>query len=371
LESSHAERHAKVSVSLLGPNTGVAEGEVTASFLGPFVGFHHQALAIAVFWPGGKGNVGHGTSAGCNHTSRAPDQECWLGEGTFLGLGVQLKYPIDLSPAPYSVVASGVSLLPQRVVFPFSLINVPVESRPTLPQALNEIIPGWVLTDNLYMLKRAEAKFRVRDHARGGNFDFEVFRPATVERMRDACRLLTVVAHSTDVYTECDLPGLGKNFMSEANRLRALRVYRTFIRLYSLRALLTRLRSARLVEGRPELLLQTASPDSRWEHARRLLIGELGVHDVCLALRELPELLEQEARAVERSKTRDDERGRRIIADYGDVHVSADRDPVVRDCWDEARRLQMEIKGLLCSLEYRPVRTAPRIAPAANISSVR
>src|SRR5262245_44279591 len=38
-EHSHAERHGKVTGSLLGPNTAVAAGEVTASLVGPFVGF--------------------------------------------------------------------------------------------------------------------------------------------------------------------------------------------------------------------------------------------------------------------------------------------------------------------------------------------
>ena len=50
-EHSHAERHGKVTESILGPNSGIAEGECTASLCGPFVGFHHQALLIAAFWP--------------------------------------------------------------------------------------------------------------------------------------------------------------------------------------------------------------------------------------------------------------------------------------------------------------------------------
>jgi hypothetical protein len=41
-EHSDAERHAKLLDSILGPNSGVAEGEVTSCLVGPFVGFHHQ-----------------------------------------------------------------------------------------------------------------------------------------------------------------------------------------------------------------------------------------------------------------------------------------------------------------------------------------
>ncbi|MBI3322433.1 MAG: DUF4954 family protein [Candidatus Omnitrophica bacterium] len=112
-EHSHVERHGKVTHSLLGPNTGVAEGEVTSALLGPFVGFHHQSLLIAAFWPEGKGNVGYGANVGSNHTAKAPDQEIWPGEGTFFGLGVNIKFPSDLTGSPYTIIASGVASHPR------------------------------------------------------------------------------------------------------------------------------------------------------------------------------------------------------------------------------------------------------------------
>ena len=62
--------------------------QVTSCLVGPFVGFHHQALLIACFWPSGKGNIGYGANVGSNHTLKAPDQELWPGEGLFFGLGV-------------------------------------------------------------------------------------------------------------------------------------------------------------------------------------------------------------------------------------------------------------------------------------------
>src|SRR3712207_7220929 len=46
--------------------------------------------------------------AGSNHTSRAPDQEFRPGEGLFLGLGVNIKFPSDFRGSPYSVIACGV-----------------------------------------------------------------------------------------------------------------------------------------------------------------------------------------------------------------------------------------------------------------------
>jgi hypothetical protein len=57
-------RQARLSESVLGPNTEVAQGEVTASFLGPFVGFHHQSLLIAAWWPKRPGQCRFRRSSG-------------------------------------------------------------------------------------------------------------------------------------------------------------------------------------------------------------------------------------------------------------------------------------------------------------------
>src|SRR5262249_3393084 len=43
-EHSFVDSQGQLIKSLLGPNSGVAAGEVRASLLGPFVGFNHQAL---------------------------------------------------------------------------------------------------------------------------------------------------------------------------------------------------------------------------------------------------------------------------------------------------------------------------------------
>lgn len=141
-DCSHVERHGIVMSAVLGPNTSIAEGEVSSSFVGPFVGFHHQALLIASFWPQGKGNVGYGANVGSNHTLKAPDQELFPGEGVFFGLGCNIKFPSNFVEAPYSVVATAVSTLPQKVTMPFALINTPGHVIPTLSPAINEISPG-------------------------------------------------------------------------------------------------------------------------------------------------------------------------------------------------------------------------------------
>lgn len=143
-EYVHVERHGVVLSSFIGPNTSVAEGEVTSSFVGPFVGFHHQALLIASFWPQGKGNVGYGANVGSNHTLKAPDQELFPGEGVFFGLGCNIKFPTNFVHAPYSVIATAVTTLPQRLAMPFALINTPGHVIPSLSPAINEISPGYI-----------------------------------------------------------------------------------------------------------------------------------------------------------------------------------------------------------------------------------
>ena len=82
-----------------------------------------------------------------NHTSKAPDQEIRPGEGVFFGLGTCIKFPANYQKAAYSVIATGVCALPQKVEFPFALINTPGESITGLSPAINEISPGWLLSD--------------------------------------------------------------------------------------------------------------------------------------------------------------------------------------------------------------------------------
>ncbi|MCI0703748.1 MAG: DUF4954 family protein, partial [Planctomycetia bacterium] len=123
LEQCAVDRFGKVTESVIGPNSAIGGAEVTASLVGPFVGCHHQGLLIAARWPAGRGNLGYGAGVGCNHTSRAPDQEAILGEGLFIGLGARIQYPADFHRSPYSVIASGANLPPQSLAFPFSLVR--------------------------------------------------------------------------------------------------------------------------------------------------------------------------------------------------------------------------------------------------------
>ncbi|HUV38749.1 MAG TPA: DUF4954 family protein [Planctomycetota bacterium] len=345
-EHSHVERHGKVTQSILGPNTGVAEGEVTASLCGPFVGFHHQSLLIAAFWPEGKGNVGYGANVGSNHTSKAPDQELWPGEGMFFGLGTNIKFPSDFTRAPYTIIASGVATLPQKVTFPFALINSPAENYEGISPAYNEIMPAWVLSDNIFTIRRNEGKYKARNKARRTEFIFDVFRPAVVDLMLDARKRLANPAEPKELYTDRDISGLGKNYLLEQDREKAVETYTFYIRYYALLGLKREVEKS--AKGALTNLLTASGGEARWRHERKILVDEFG-RDAKLAdlLQVLSDTVEQIAVETQTSKEKDDVRGARVIDDYAHAHAPAAEDKFVKQTWAETRALQAEIKTLI------------------------
>ncbi len=395
-EYSQVERHGKVLSSIIGPNTTIAEGEVTSSLVGPFVGFHHQALLIGVVWPEGKGNVGYGCNCGSNHTGKAPDQEFWPGEGMFLGLGVNVKYPGCFTEAPYTIVATGTDLPPQRVAFPFSLItastnprkqllnqmgevgqlgpahsleqesfHVPggekffLESRNEkgflfqrcslygevdLLSQMNEIIPAWVLRNNLFAIKRNERKFKSRDKSFRTPIEYRILR-ADIVRMMITARTQLQGLGGKDFYTgDRDLPALGKNYMTDHSRREAIETYSFHIQFFALEGLFQRL----LVSGRiSPTLLKRPSANAEWEFQRQLLHKE-GLQgspeELLLSYLDRLKIISNEVRE---SKARDDHRGIRIIPDYADHHVLAVENPFVLEFRAEVDGIEEQVLDLL------------------------
>jgi len=348
-EHSHAERHGKVTGSILGPNSGVAEGECTASLCGPFVGFHHQSLLIAAFWPEGKGNVGYGANVGSNHTSKAPDQEIWCGEGTFFGLGVNIKFPSDFTKSPYSIIATAVNALPQRVEFPFSLINSPADRYDVVSPAYNEIMPGWVLSDNIYTVKRNEGKYIKRNKAKRSQFVFEVFRPDIIDLMIDARKRLEV-KEKKKIYTDKDVKGLGKNYMLEASRVSGIEAYTFYIKYYALLGLKKAVAKFFAEGKKVDDILEKKSDCPRWEHERAILKAELPNNDIKANLKLLAEMQEEIAKSTQVSKEKDDKRGARTIKDYSLAHKPASEDGFVKETWKLTNETKAEIEELLKKL---------------------
>ncbi|OPL18921.1 MAG: hypothetical protein AVO35_03040 [Candidatus Aegiribacteria sp. MLS_C] len=298
-EASMVEKHGKLTASYLGPNSVLGEGEITSSLAGPFTACHHQALLIAARWPEGRGNIGYGANVGSNHTSRLPDQEIRPGEGMFFGLACSVKFPADFHRAPYSIIATGVTTLPQRVEFPFSLICEPFRRIDGVPPAWNQIIPGWVLSDNMFAVLRNDAKYRERNRAvHWKPPDAGIVRAETVQLMLDALDRLDV-EETRSHYTEDQIPGLGRNFLTEEHRLAAVRTYRFHADLFA---------------------LETMDSPSATEMDRQLSESVMGSRYSGYSRSRLEELRssmrEDLARSVEESRSRDHRRGVSIIDDY-------------------------------------------------------
>ncbi|MCK5786458.1 MAG: DUF4954 family protein [Candidatus Sabulitectum sp.] len=222
-ECAVVERHGKLTDSFLGADSVLGEGEVTACVVGPLTGIHHQSLLIAAMWPGGRGNIGYGADIGSNHTSRLPDQEIRPGTGQFFGLSTSVKFPADFSGSPFTIIATGLTTLPQRVAFPFSLITLPHKRPDDVPDGWCRLIPGWMLSENLYSVLRNSWKYRDRVRAVHTSVDTSVFSERVLEQVRDARERL-------EHYSGSQIPGAGKNFITEDDRLKGIEAYRKCLR---------------------------------------------------------------------------------------------------------------------------------------------
>ena len=344
---STVEKHANVADSIIGSNSVIGEGEVTACLIGRFLGAHHQSLLIAAIWPEGKGNVGYGAKIGSNHTGKTANQEIRPGEGTFFGLGCNIKFPSNFSQAPYSIFATGIDTLPQKLEMPFSLINSRSAIVRDLSPAYNEIMPGWVLGYNLYMIKRNEKKYERRNKERKTKLNFAILRPEIIEMMINARNILSSITSERPFYTDVDIPGIGKNYLLNANRKDGIKIYDLHIRYYALRGLFAQIRDGRNIDG----IFDTETDHAVWEHQRNLLNQIANdKKEVKSLLEELIEMEETMAYEVQYSKEKDDKRGTRIIPDYLEAHPPAASDPFIIETWEEANRLKGEVKEILSRL---------------------
>jgi hypothetical protein len=326
-DHSGAMRHGKVTSSVLGPNTEISEGEVTSSLAGPFTGFHHQSLLIAALWPEGKGNVGYGANVGSNHTGKAPDQEIRCGEGVFFGLASSIKFPANFQESPYSVIATAVSASPQRVAFPFSLINSPSHSDGGIPMSHNEISPGWVLAAAAYMVQRNRIKFTKRNHSKRMRIEAEPLRVHII-RMMVRAREALMAASGKEFYTEKDIDGLGANYMTERGRKSGIETYTFYIHHFIQRSLWERLKADAGKEPlKRDRIYGSVSGDPAWEEARLMLMTEkldsLSISENSFLRRQVRD----NSKKHREVKGEDDARGRATIDDYDAVSILARMTP--------------------------------------------
>ena len=348
LEHSSVAWGGMASQSVVGPNTQVHKGEVTASILGPFVGFHHQSLLISAIWPEGRGNIAYGANVGSNHTGRKPDQEIRPGEGNFFGLGCSIKFPANYEESPYSIIATGVSTLPQRLAFPFSLINPPSSSFPELGPAINEIVPGWMWSDNGYSLVRRGYKFEASNQARRHDFSHDpastwktgffagrIFAVSLARMALKAVQSLRAAPGDRLYYLDTEIHGLGKNFLRHANRGRAIAAYEDYLVFFLMRTYTDRPQSAW---------------DPEWHELTAAISKELGSGSdpraYLSAQRPRVRALKENLLG---SLQRDDKRGRQVFDDYGDFHPPAEEDGALarldKDLAELDRRLEAFLQG--------------------------
>ena len=301
---------------------------------------------IASFWPEGKGNVGYGANVGSNHTLKAPDQELWPGEGVFFGLGTNIKFPSNFSQAPYSVIATGVMTLPQKVDMPFSLINGASITTSALSPAINEIMPGWVLSSSVFTMLRNEYKFETRNRSSRTTIEFRILRPEIVDMMRIARSRLRIAQgqHKIDfnnspIYTDKQIPGLGKNYLTEASRVKGIEAYTYFIRHYVYAHVIE------LVQANPTLsLAQLRITDT---HVLKIIQEELGDPTMATILEAGAKSFANLATSAEKGKSRDDKRGAKIIPDYHEVHRHASEEKIVIKAKQKAKEVQELVRGVL------------------------
>ena len=347
-EHATVEHNSLIRESYIGANSHIGQAEVTASLLGPFVAAHHQSLLIAATWPAGRGNIGSGAQVGSNHTGRAADQGIRCGEGLFFGLGCLIKFPADFTSAPHTVIAAGVTTLPQCLEFPFSLINVPtdrVDADAELPTGLNQLTPAWVLRHSLYQVRRNDEKHRQRDRARHDVLALDALSLHTIQLMQEALRRLEA-AETQPLYTEADIAGLGKNFLTRAGLEDAIETYGFHVNRYALHSVKQRLETAAVTAHAPQAAdcLQPDPDDPDWTFARQLLGGRT---DIPAMLEELKTAARTMAEQVENSKRKDDQRMAKIFGEAVPAGTSAQEDAMVKLNWTAFEQLSQDIDSLL------------------------
>ncbi len=332
MEYVHAEKHCNIISSIIGPNSAIGEAEITTSFAGPFTAAHHHSLLIASIWPGGRGNIGYGANVGSNHTSRLPDQEIFPAEGMFFGLGASIKFPAEYRKSPYSVISTGTVTLPQKVEFPFSLITQPSITQGNLSPLYNELIPGWILSDNIYSVVRNELKYRKRNRSRRNETDFSIFRPEIIDMMVTSRNRLKNLSDIKDIYTETEIDGSGKNYITEQNRKNGIETYTFYIHFYALKLMAHRI--GKILSDNNGIDISVIYDDDsdikNWSHAKFVLSDE-GLKDIPLK-ENLERLINQNnifLSSVYSSKDKDYIRGNKIISDYSDFHRPTGEDQFI------------------------------------------
>lgn len=305
-----------VKSSIVAPCCHIEEGEVNSSYVGPLTQMHHHSLLIAALWPEGCGNLGYGANVGSNHTGRMPDQEVMPGQGMFFGLGVNIKFPANYREAPFTLIATGVTTLPQRLKFPFSLVRPGDPQMVGVAPRLNEIVPGWNYACNAYALDRNQYKYALRGKGYVPTSFFNIFSPDVLRLVCDAYQRLQV-SRIRDVYTKDDIDGLGENFLRERVRQQALHTYQEYMERFVLEAVITLVVNDPALQSQPVKELRRMATNESNKDVMRMVPLPDTFDELVKRYRQLEkEWFERVSHGLDK----DNERGRIIFDDYDDAH---------------------------------------------------
>jgi carbonic anhydrase/acetyltransferase-like protein (isoleucine patch superfamily) len=305
-----------VKSSIIAPCCHIEEGEVNSSYMGPMTQMHHHSLLIAALWPEGCGNLGYGANVGSNHTGRMPDQEVMPGQGMFFGLGVNIKFPANYRESPFTLIATGLTTLPQRVKFPFSLIRPGDPQLVGVAPRLNEIVPGWNYARNAYALDRNLYKYSLRGKGIVPSTFYSIFSPDTVRYVFDAYQRLQVSA-VRDIYTKEQIDGLGENFMRERIRQQAIKTYQEYMERYALELIITLVVNDASLQAQPVKELRRMATNEANKDVMRVVALPETFDELLKRYRQLEKDWYER---VTHGLDKDNERGRKIFDDYDDAH---------------------------------------------------
>ena len=318
-----------VKSSIIAPCCHIEEGEVNSSYMGPMTQMHHHSLLIAALWPEGCGNLGYGANVGSNHTGRMPDQEVMPAQGMFFGLGVNIKFPANYRESPFTLIATGLTTLPQRVKFPFSLIRPGDPQLVGVAPRLNEIVPGWNYARNAYALDRNLYKYSLRGKGIVPSVFYSIFNADVVRYVCDALQRLQVTV-IRDIYTKEHIDGIGENFLRERVRQQAIKTYQEYLERYILESIITLVVTDVNLQSQPVKELRRLATNDANKDAMRMVTLPETFDELIKRYRQLEK---DWFERVTHGLDKDNERGREIFDDYDDAH------PIDRGFteWEKAR----------------------------------
>ena len=279
-------------------------------------------------------------------------------------------------------------------MYPFSLI---VES-----DGINNILPGWVLSNSTYTIVRNETKFSTRRKAKRHAFytGWKIIRMETIHLCIVAREMLRKVIEKPSYKGDNDIDGIGKNLLTEKARKDGIHIYTETIQRFALYGLLRRVEKYLKSSSKDGLVvklnnsssvdtthklgenlisslnakLEVSIPINPWdknkvEHSSieydQLLFLEFPSFiqsgsfpcivepNVIILLQRLVALENKFSDRVLQSKSKDDYRGVKTIPGYSDAHVNFKDDKVVQSSLANARNIQDRVERLQSILGSR------------------